>query len=614
MCGIAGFISDISVEQKKIILKKMGDSLVHRGPDAEGFFINNKVGFVHRRLSIIDLDTRSNQPFISSCGQYVLIYNGEIFNFKELKTDLLAKGYRFRTTSDTEVLLNFLIEYGLSELNKLNGFFAFAFYSLSANKVYLVRDRTGVKPLFYTFSKDSFFFASEPKAFFEAGVIKELDDSNFQEVLFYRFASGPNTIFKNIYRVLPAHYVEFDIDKFTFKSIKYFFVKNQFYTPQHNKPLKWFEETFNKSVMYRLIADVKIGLMLSGGLDSSSVLYSLYSRGVRDIYTFTIAFPGYKNDESDLAARISSEYGFKNIRVLLDENEIVTYLKKAMFYMDEPPVHYQEAHLLKLSEVAKNYVTVLLSGEGSDELLGGYVRYKIHYYRLYYFLSYFLKFIPDSKIRSERLRKLKRYASLRNEPAQLLMNANTLFLKDLEDIELFGINVLPEYRINILSEAEKFFPDNKFRQLLYIDQHTYLPSLNDRNDRTTMGASIECREPFQDINLISGVASLPDKWFSAKGKGKYLLMHSIGKKLPHYIQNHRKIGLSIPWQQYIRQTPEFKEHLLNMHTNPICTDTILYHLNVKQLVQEFLQGSNEKNYLVVNLFMLSYWYKEAFRK
>ncbi|MEM0447936.1 MAG: asparagine synthase (glutamine-hydrolyzing) [Thermoplasmata archaeon] len=613
MCGIAGFISHNTERPDAIkILQKMSSSLAHRGPDAEGFFVDDHIGFAHRRLSIIDLDPRSNQPFFSKCGNYVLIFNGEIFNYKELKSDLIRKGFTFSTESDTEVLLYFLLDGGISSLNLLNGFFAFAFYDKINNKIYLVRDRTGVKPLFYLVNDNIFYFASEPKAFFSIGLRKELDDFNLQEVFFYRFSSGKNTIFNGIYRLLPGHYLEYSLSSNTFKEIRWFNLSASNKTLKTNEPFSWFESTFHKSVRYRTIADVKLGLMLSAGLDSSSVLYSLKKQGYNDITNFTISFPGYKHDEYALAKKLSNEYGYKNECIILNDNELVDYLKKAIYYTDEPLVHFQEPHLLKLSEVAKNNVTVLLSGEGSDEILGGYVRYKIHYYRLWYYLSYFLKYIPDKQLKSDRLKKLKRYTALRNESALLLMNANNLFLKDLEELEIFGLNLLPEYRVKILEEAEKIYPNNKFRQLLYLDQHIYIPSLNDRNDRTTMGASIECREPFQDFNLLEGVAALSDKYFSAKDKGKLLLMNTIGLKLPRYIQNHRKIGLSIPWNSYIKTIPEFTEHAKSMHESSLIKDTILYQMNVKKIVEDFFQGDSTKNLIVVHLFMLTYWYKNIF--
>ncbi|MCX8148593.1 asparagine synthase (glutamine-hydrolyzing) [Thermaurantimonas aggregans] len=612
MCGIVGFFNyNNDSEHFLVDLKKMGNSIAHRGPDAEGYFMDQYVAFLHRRLSIIDLDPRSNQPFVSKCGNYVLIFNGEIFNFRELKKELEKKGYSFSTLSDTEVLLNFLIENGVKKLHQLNGFFAFVFYDKPNKKIFLVKDRTGVKPLFYTVDNNVFYFASEPKAFFSIGLKKELDSYHLHEVFFYRFASGKNTIFKNIYRLLPGHFIEYSLTSNSFKEIRWFHLGKELKTPYQANPFSWFENTFHQSVSYRTIADVKLGMMLSAGLDSSSVLYSLKKQG-HDITTFTISFPGFKSDEYSLAKKLSDDYGFKNEKVILTNDELVDYLKRSIYFMDEPLVHFQEPHLLKLSEIAKNSVKILLSGEGSDELLGGYVRYKLHYFRIWYYLSYFLKFIPDSSLKSDRLKKLKRYSSLRNESALLLMNANNIFLKDLEDLKVYGLNLLPEYRVKILEEAEKTYPTNKFRQLLYIDQHLYIPSLNDRNDRTTMGASIECREPFQDYNLLTGVAALPDKYFSVRGKGKLLLMKTIGRKLPEYIQKHRKIGLSIPWNSYIKEIPEFKEHLLTMHLSPIITDTFLNQLNVYENVQEYLKGDTSKDYLIVNLFMLTYWYNLIF--
>jgi asparagine synthase (glutamine-hydrolysing) len=615
MCGIAGLIKKNRIENGFELLKKMGASLAHRGPDAEGVFLNDNVGFVHRRLSIIDLSEASNQPFYSKCKNYILVFNGEIFNYKEIRAELEKSNIKFITNSDTEVLLELLIKDGISAIKLLNGFFSFAFYDISNHEVYLARDRFGVKPLFYSIHEDTFAFASEPKAIFVSGLKKEIDSSHIDELFFYRNVSGENTIFKNIKRVLPGHWALFSLKSFSLNFQRWFNLGEE--AKKINieiNPYQWFEETFHDSIRMRMISDVPVGTLLSGGLDSSAVAFSQFKQGYEQLSSWNISFSNYEHDESLLAKKWSREIGFDFFTQEFKGDQLVGLFKEALFFMDEPMMHLQEAHLLGISKLASKKVKVLLSGEGSDELLGGYVRYKMHDGNLRHKLLSLSRYLPESMLKDMRWKKMQKYFFMNNEQAQIMMNANNIFLKDLEDNHIWGLNILPEYRVNMLQEAKLIYPSNALRQLMYYDQHTYIPTLNDRNDRTTMGASIECREPFLDHRLGIGVASLPDSLFSTKKKGKKILVKTIGEKLPRYILNHRKIGLSVPWHKYILEIPFFNEHLLNMHKSPIFRMSNLDQVNVKGIVDDYLKGNSDLRNLIFSLFFISIWYDNYFEQ
>jgi asparagine synthase (glutamine-hydrolysing) len=614
MCGIVGVINKKGNQLDENQLVEMRDSLIHRGPDAGGIYINKNIGFGHRRLSILDLSEAANQPFHSFCGRYILTFNGEIFNFQEFYSELTLKGYHFKTKSDTEVLLNLMIEYGINCLNRLNGFFSFSFWDNETKELILVRDRFGVKPLFYFNNENVFLFSSEPKALFKYGVNKEIDLDNLDELFYYRHVSGANTIFKGIKKVLPGYYWNIKNNGNEISINRWFNLGEQsINAPSIQKPLEWFEETFNQSIKYRMIADVKVGTLLSGGLDSTAVAYSQFSQGFNNTSTWNIKFNNYIHDESDLAARISNEYGMTFHSYEFNNDNLVNFVKETIHFMDEPLMHLQEGHLLGLSREAKKEVSVLLSGEAGDEIMGGYVRYKVHESQMRYKMLQLLNYIPDKWLKEDRWKKMKRYLYMQNQEAQILMNANNIFLKDLEENKLDAFNLLPTYRVELLEEAKKYYPNNKLRQLLYLEQHIHIASLNDRNDRTTMGASIECREPFLDHNLVVGLASLPDKYFNLNGKGKYVLMNSIGKKLPDYIRNHRKIGLSIPWEKYFIEIPFFKSHLETMHLCPLFQMGNLHQIDVVKITKEFINGNNNSLSLLKTLFFLSLWYNETFK-
>ena len=613
MCGIAGIINKKNkpVDQEKLM--QMRDSLVHRGPDAAGIYIHNNVGLAHRRLSIIDLSDSANQPFHSPCKRYTLIFNGEIFNFQEFKNDLITNGHKFHTESDTEVLLYLLMDYGTNCLSKLIGFWAFAFYDHQENTTLLVRDRKGIKPLFYSNTPTEFAFASEPKAFFAYGLPKEVDEEHIDELFFYRHVSGENTIFKGIKRVLPGHAILLNESGEIIESKRWYHLGEEAKNfPQITNPYNWFEETFYSSIKYRMIADVKVGTMLSGGLDSSSVIYAQKKLGFENISTWNIAFSNVQHDESKIAAKFSKELGLDFHSYQFNGEQLAALTEEAIYNSDEPSMHIQEPHLLGLCKEAKKDVSVLLSGEAADEILGGYVRYKVHDNQLRYRLLKLLRYIPEKYIKDERWRKMKRYLHTTNQSSEIMMNANNLYIKDLENYCIGGLNLLPEYRIQILKEAQTYYPNEPLRQLMYLEQFTHIPSLNDRNDRVSMGASIENREPFEDYRILTGAFSLPKKYFSTKGKGKQLLMNTIGAKLPDYITQHRKVGLSIPWDDIMLNQPYFRKHLEKMHLSNFFKLGKMGQIDVKLLVNNFINGNKEDYALMRQIFFLSLWYDTYF--
>jgi asparagine synthase (glutamine-hydrolysing) len=614
MCGINGILHLQS--QKKVdrrILTKMRDSLEHRGPDDAGLFIENNIGFGHRRLSILDVSSAGHQPFFSDDQRYVIVYNGEIYNFKEFYPELKSKGFDIRTSSDTEVLLKLSELYGLKMLSRLNGMFAFAIWDKLEKKLVIVRDRMGVKPLYYSFHNETFYFASEQKALFTAGVPLKIAQEGIEECIFNRFVAGANTLYENTHKVLPGHsMIIHEGGKITIT--KWWDLKKEIQNqPTIKNPIEWFKETFDDSVRLRMVSDVPVGVLLSGGLDSSSILASLNHQNYKNIQTFNIGFKEEEHNESHLAKMMAEKFGYGFHTMQLEGEALYDNLIESTYLQDEPIMHLSEPHLLAISKMAKPLVKALISGEGADELMGGYVRYKTLQY------PSLLKSIAtignmDLFEKNPRYEKLIRYAQISKKSDLIFYNGSNIYPADIS--KTFGIHTAPqnEYRMEIYKEAKSLYPDNLKRQVLYFDQHTYLRSLLYRNDRVTMGASIECREPFLDQRLIVGLGSLDDKWMFTGKKGKFILKSAMEDRLPQEILKFKKVGLSAPWGDYLIKSPAFKDKLESFSKSDLFQMPYFEHINIKTLIKNLEKGDIRIVPYIMPLFMMHIWMKSYTNK
>ncbi|RTY74335.1 asparagine synthase (glutamine-hydrolyzing) [Flavobacterium sp. LS1R10] len=609
MCGINGILHLQS--QKKVnerVLTNMRDSLKHRGPDDKGLFIANNIGFGHRRLSILDVSVAGHQPFLSEDGRYVLIYNGEIYNYKEFYPELKSNGFDIRTTSDTEVLMKLFQLYGLKMLHRLNGMFAFAVWDTLEKKLTLVRDRMGVKPLYYSFYNETFYFASEQKALFTAGVPLKMAQDGLEEYVFNRFVAGENTLYLNVKKVLPGNSLIIEEGGKTIMENWWNLKKEIQNHPEIKNPVEWFRETFDDSVKMRMVSDVPVGVLLSGGLDSSSVLASLHHQKYKDIQTFNMGFKEKEHNEAHLAKMMAEKFNYGFHTMQLEDENLYDQLIRSTYFQDEPIMHLSEPHILAVSQMAKPAVKVLLSGEGADELMGGYVRYKALKYPS---LLNSIATISNIELFSKKPRyeKLRRYAQISKKSDLVIYNGSTIYPNDIA--ETFGINTPPEneYRKQIYKEAKSLYPDNLRRQALYFDQHTYLCSLLDRNDRCTMGASIECREPFLDPRLIIGLGSLDDKWLFSGKKWKFILKKAMEERLPNEILNFRKVGLSAPWGDYITKSHAFKDELESFAKSDLFQIPYFEHIHIQKLIMNLQKGDTRMTPYIMPLFMMHIWMK-----
>ncbi|ELY1977905.1 asparagine synthase (glutamine-hydrolyzing) [Flavobacterium psychrophilum] len=613
MCGINGILHLSSKLVDKNQLVKMRDVLAHRGPDDAGIFIEKNIGLGHRRLAIIDTSSAGHQPFYSENGRYVIVFNGEIYNYKDFYAELKDKGVALKSDSDTEVLLKLYELYGLEILPRLNGMFAFAIWDKEQKKLVLARDRMGVKPLYYSLYQSTLYFASEQKALFASGIPIQISESGLEEYFFNRFVAGENTLYNHVNKILPGHYMTI-YENGNSKTTKWWNLKEEIQNHETiANPKKWFEETFFESVRLRMVSDVPVGVLLSGGLDSGSILSSLYHQDYKNIQTFNIGFSEEKHNESYLAKNITEEYNYEYNSMKVEGDLLYDSLLESSYFQDEPLMHLNEPHLLAVSKLANAKVKVLLSGEGADELMGGYVRYKaLRRPTLLKAISYLSNF--NFLNNNPRFNKLLRYSKITNNSDLVLFNSTSIYPNDIH--EFYGEKKEPinEYRYQLLNEAKELYPNSLQRQALYFDQHTYMCSLLDRNDRCTMGASIECREPFLDQRLVAGLGTLDDNWLFSGKKGKYILKNTMQDKLPQDILNFKKIGLSVPWENQLLSNDKFKEELRNFAKSEIFSMPFLENLNGKKIVEQIEKGDKKIIPYIMPLFMLHIWQKKYFQK
>ena len=610
MCGINGMFhlqSSKNIDERT--LTKMRDILEHRGPDDKGLFIKNNIGLGHRRLSILDISSAGHQPFSSEDNRYVMVYNGEVYNFKDFYPELKSKGFDIKTSSDTEVLIKLFQIHGTKMLSKLNGMFAIAIWDNLEKKLTLMRDRMGVKPLYYSIYNETLYFASEQKALFAAGVPLKIEDNGMQEFIFNRFVAGQNTMYQNVYKLLSGHSLEI-YENGKIVNEKWWDLKSEIQNHQKiQNPVDWFTNTFDESVKHRMVSDVPVGILLSGGLDSSSIAASLKHQNFNKINTFNVGFKEKVHNESDLAKNYSQSLDYQFHTMQLNGNQLFDTLLESVYLQDEPLTHLSEPHLLAISKVAasKN-VKVLLSGEGADELMGGYVRYKaLKNPSLLSLISKLSSFGVFSK--NPRFDKLIRYSKLSNPDDLIMYNGSNIYRNDINNI--FGLkdSHSNQYRKEILEQAKILYPKNLQRQALFFDQHTYICSLLDRNDRCTMGASVECREPFLDPKLIVGLGTLDDKWLFSGKKGKFVMKKAMQNRLPEEILNFKKIGLSVPWGDYLLNNESFKDEMSFFAKSDIFEMNTLQNIKIDALLKKFSNGEKQLSQYILPLFMMHLWKK-----
>ncbi|HEX6533932.1 MAG TPA: asparagine synthase (glutamine-hydrolyzing) [Gemmatimonadaceae bacterium] len=608
MCGICGVAHRDPARAVDVgALAAMRDAIAHRGPDDAGCFVADGVGLGSRRLSIVDLSPRGHMPMSTEDGRYTIVYNGEVYNAAELRAWLEGRGHAFRSRSDTEVVLRLYAHEGAASLPRLNGMFAFAIWDARDRALFLARDRLGIKPLYYAGGEETLWFASEEKALFAGGVSARFDHDTWEELLCFRYVAGERTPFAGVRRLLPGHWLTWRAG--VMRSGRWWNLAERAASLRADDAglASWYRETFDDAVALRRISDVPVGVLLSGGLDSGTVAASLAAQSGAGVHSFTVSFGERGFDEAPLARRVADRWRLQYHDLRVDERELLPRLLRATWLNDEPLAHGNEMHLWAISEVAKPLVTVLLSGEGADETLGGYVRYRpLRHPALLAAARAIAPRRALAALAGGRVRKLARMLGLESVDAMVLFDACEVLPTELRALGMSPRGRFP-HREAVLAEAGRAHRGEPMRQAMYLDQHTFLCSLLDRNDRMTMGASIECRVPFLDYRIVERLAASGTGGLLRGGRSKPLLRRALGDRLPPEVLAGRKWGFGVPWSAYLRTVPELVEVVDALPTLRPVSDGPFERRALARVLDAFRRGDARADAVVRQLVMVALW-------
>lgn len=618
MCGICGIISKEGGTINKENLLAMARALAHRGPDGEGLYINRNAGLGHRRLSVIDLSDEARQPMPNEDSTIWIVFNGMIYNYRELRKELISRGHRFKSLSDTEVIVHLYEEAGVDCVKPLRGMFAFAIWDSVKNELLLARDRVGQKPLVYSESNEFVFFASEPKAIFAAGGLsKEIDLTGMHHFFSYMNVPWPYTMYKNVRQLPPASILKFNLNNKSSKIIKY-------WKPDLNNKLNInISEAENRvrsileeSVRLRLISDVPIGALLSGGVDSSSVVALMSRLSNRPVETFSVGFQasGRKDPEFDFSKIVSSAFGSRHHQVSIDQS-IINILPQVLWFYDEPYANPVAMPHFELCRIMKKDVSVVLSGDGADEIFAGYPGY-----RRWHAVSLLNKFFPFlSALNQQDIPEL--IGALLSVPEKKRSARKRQFSKKVF-YNLYTAQAQNEIKeIDTGKILEKFFlennPGNILDSILFMDLLLYnAHGVSLFSDVSGMSWGLEIRTPFLDHKLIEFVFSLPS---SMKIKGflrtKYVLRRAMRDILPRAILSRRKLGYGegIPFKEWFRN--EWRDKIKQFIFDGGLKKSGFFRMDyVNALLSAHIKRKADNFDILWRLVCFSAWYDNVLKK
>lgn len=635
MCGIVGFVSQ---ERQEEVLDRMIASQTHRGPDDNGNYIDEKRGvhFGHNRLSIQDTSSHAHQPFVSSCELYTIVFNGEVYNFQSIKEELETLGHSFLSSSDTEVILYAYKEWGVACVDKFIGMFAFVIYDTPKEMLFIVRDRAGVKPLYFYSENQNFIFSSELKSFHEHPAFPKEINKEFLPFYFqFGYIPAPYSIYENCFKLRPGHYMVYDLKTKRHTSHKYWDIHKFYLMDKFDKSeeeiLKELEALLVDSCQLRLISDVPVGVFLSGGYDSSTVTSLLQTNQKNQLNTFTIGFEDKTLNEANDAKKIASLLNTNHTEQYCTKEELLGLIDKLPYYYDEPFADDSALPTMLVSKLAKQEVTVALSADGGDEIFFGYSKYfalekvmKLKSSRLNYTLlkllftvlntktiSFLNNLLPKSKQQTNIVMKYQKFKNMLTAKSkkEMFINASSKVSSSFLDNVLQN-GKFESFHKTAFREFNKLERIETLDQLMAIDYKTFMvDDVLCKVDRATMACSLEGREPLLDHRLAEYMARVPTELKYKHNKGKYLLREVLKKFIPTKITDKPKAGFTVPLESWLQN--ELKEKVLDALESPILQeDQIFKEKELHKITQEFKKGNIENPTFIWMIFMYVAWRKE----
>ena len=623
MCGITGFISkdrNAPIEQRTILLDKMCASIAYRGPDEQGMLVRKRAALGMRRLSIIDIKT-GQQPIFNDDGNLAIVYNGEIYNFRELRNELVSLGHRFKTNSDTEVIVHAYEEFGTNCLKKLRGMFAFAIWNFREETLFVARDRVGKKPLFYTITDEgSFVFGSELKTLLVHGELRrEIDLAALDAYLTFGYVPEESCILKNVNKLLPGHFLIFRND--SVKTVKYWDFD---YVRPHNikteaEYVEVLRAKLKEAVSIRLISEVPLGAFLSGGVDSSTIVAMMSQCSDIPVKTFSIGFEEDSFDELKYARIAAKQFGTDHHEFIVTP-DLFDLVDELVWHFDEPFSDPSSLPTYMLSKMAREHVTVVLSGDGGDELFAGYSRYVTNKKRSGF--ANLPKVIRNGLFRSIS-KKLPHSAWGKNYLYNISLDPTDRYIDSVscfngprkgylysDDFSERLNGSLGKGEHDFRSFAESVSTGNEIDKLLYLDSKTYLPGdILTKVDRMTMANSLEARVPLLDHELIEFVVGIPSHLKMNGLETKYILKKAMEDIVPNEILYREKQGFGVPIGEWINV--QLRERIIEDLGEKRTLEREFFNVDyIQTLLKEHSDGRRDHSHALWVLWMFELWQRK----
>ncbi|MCI8777829.1 MAG: asparagine synthase (glutamine-hydrolyzing) [Bacilli bacterium] len=605
MCGFVGFVD--KEKNKKKIVKDMADLIKHRGPDSDGYFCDSEVALGFRRLSIIDLDTGS-QPIYNEDNTKVIVFNGEIYNYQEIKEELIAKGHTFKTNADTEVILHGYEEYNEEILLKLRGMFAFVIYDTNLKEVFAARDFYGIKPFYYYLTTDEFLFSSEIKSFLaHPNFKKELNKEMLESYLTFQYSVGEETFFKNVYKLRPGHYLKYKDQKLEIS--KYYELELE---ADDSKTLEEWEkgirEHLDDSIKAHKVSDVEVGSFLSSGVDSS--LIATLSNVDK---TFTVGFENKNYSEIDYAKDLSGKINTKNISKVITKEEYFDSISDIMYYMDEPLADPSCIALYFVANIASQNVKVSLSGEGADEIFGGYNIYSEPYtWSWYYKIPYPIRKLIGSCASIFKHKRGINFLIRRGQKLEDRYVGNAFIFNNKEVKKILAYKPIKNgYQHLTKPYYEKVKGKDDVIKMQYIDFNFWL--IGDillKADKMSMANSLEVRVPYLDRIVIDYARHLPTKYKVDKNTTKKCFRKVANEVLDDKVSNKKKLGFPVPIRNWIKE-----DDIYNKIKTRFLDASEFFNTNeIVKLLDDHKNSKYDNSRKVWTIYIFLVWYDRYFNE